>query len=355
MAINIVVFDIYPALHLILNVFSWHALRSPERRKEIPMKTLIYGAGPIGQWLALRLHLGGQEVTLLARGTTHDTLAQNGARMLDANSGERLQAKVPLVRELGENDRYELVVVPMVKSSRVAVLPILARNRHLENVLFLGNEVSGADAYLEHLSADQVLLGFPGAGGGWDNGDLIIAEGEQAGGKGKLFIGELDGRERPRTARIKTSFESAGLSVSLEPDIDGWLKYHFAFVAPTAGAIFSRGGDLKAVARDPDLLHRYSRACREAGDVLRAVGFVKRYPWIFNLYYWLPRWLEPWVFAKLFGSEEAAVRFGLHAKTAGPELSGLLREFAVLKGRAGIETPTLDALLASVPGGGATG
>lgn len=29
------------------------------------MKTLIYGAGPIGRWLALRLHLAGQDVTLL--------------------------------------------------------------------------------------------------------------------------------------------------------------------------------------------------------------------------------------------------------------------------------------------------
>ena len=29
------------------------------------MKTLVYGAGPIGRWLALRLHQGGKDVTLL--------------------------------------------------------------------------------------------------------------------------------------------------------------------------------------------------------------------------------------------------------------------------------------------------
>ncbi len=34
------------------------------------MKTLIYGAGPIGQWLALRLHRAGRDVALLARGET---------------------------------------------------------------------------------------------------------------------------------------------------------------------------------------------------------------------------------------------------------------------------------------------
>jgi ketopantoate reductase len=30
------------------------------------MKTLIYGAGPIGRWLALRLPKGNQDTTLLA-------------------------------------------------------------------------------------------------------------------------------------------------------------------------------------------------------------------------------------------------------------------------------------------------
>ena len=29
------------------------------------MKTLIYGAGPIGRWLSLRLHDAGADVTLL--------------------------------------------------------------------------------------------------------------------------------------------------------------------------------------------------------------------------------------------------------------------------------------------------
>ena len=29
------------------------------------MKTLIYGAGPIGRWMALRLHEAGRDVTLL--------------------------------------------------------------------------------------------------------------------------------------------------------------------------------------------------------------------------------------------------------------------------------------------------
>ena len=127
--------------------------------------------------------------------------------------------------------------------------------------------------------------------------------------------------------------------------MDGWLKYHFAFMAPTAGVIFMKGGDLGAVAADSEAIHLYCRACREAGSVLRKVGYRKRQPPVFNLYYWLPRWLEPMVFSKLFGSRSAEVRLGLHAPTVGAELLEMAEEFAELKAQAGMATPNLDPLL----------
>ena len=130
--------------------------------------------------------------------------------------------------------------------------------------------------------------------------------------------------------------------------MDGWLKYHFAFMAPTVGVIFKKGGDLLAVAADKESIHQYCRACREAGNVLRKVGYRKRQPPVFNLYYWLPRWLESPVFRKLFNSRSAEVRVGLHAPGVGPELLEMAEEFADLKAEAGMETPTLDSLLAYV-------
>ncbi len=313
------------------------------------MKTLIYGAGPIGQWLALRLHQSGQDVTLLARDDTYRSLRESGVEIIDGLTGERLVSRVALVERLEPEDRYDLVVVAMEKASRLAVCPILARARHLKNILFLGNDVSGFHQYLDHLPADKVLLGFPGAGGGWDGDDLVIMDREKPGApRGELFIGELDESTRQRTQLIKRLFEAAGIKVRVERDIDGWLKYHFAFMAPSAGVIFMKGGDMAAVAADSQAIQLYCRACREAGDVLRKAGYRRRQPPIFNLYYWLPRWLEPAVFSQLFGSRSGEVRFGLHVRTVGPELLDLAAEFAELKGRTGIETPSLDALLGHV-------
>ncbi|MBD3872975.1 MAG: ketopantoate reductase family protein [Acidobacteria bacterium] len=310
------------------------------------MKTLIYGAGPIGRWLALRLQQAGKDVTLFARNETYRSIEERGIEIVDGLTGERLAARPKLVDRLDPEDHYDLVVVAMQKSGRMAVCPLLAQNEHLKNILFLGNDVSGFQHYLDHLPEDRVLLGFPGLGGGWEGDDLVIMDREKTGGPlGEIFIGELDGAIRPRTVQIRNVFDAAGIGVSIEKDMDGWLKYHFAFMAPTAGVIFMKGGDLRAVASDKEAIHQYCRACREAGNVLREIGFRKRQPPVFNLYYWLPRWLEPVVFSKLFGSRSAEVRFGLHARTVGPELLELADEFTVLKSLAGMETPDLDTLL----------
>jgi 2-dehydropantoate 2-reductase len=314
--------------------------------EEATMKTLIYGAGPIGRWSALRLHLSGDDVTLLARTDSFRALERNGVEIVDGLTGERLAGKVPLVDRLQPDDPYDLVVVAMQK----AVCPTLAGNRNLRNILFLGNDVSGFHRYLDHLPAARVLLGFPGAGGGWRNGDLVIMDRERPGSRrGDLYIGELDGSIHKRTRDIARLFEGADVAVHVEPDMDGWLKYHFAFIAPTAGIVFEKGDDLHAVAADSDAIHRYCRACREAGNVLRAAGYRRRQPGVFNLYYWLPRWLEPIVFRRLFGSSVAEVRFGLHARVVGPELLEMADEFARLKAASGLDTPTLDALLDCVP------
>jgi 2-dehydropantoate 2-reductase len=313
------------------------------------MKTLIYGAGPIGQWLALKLTQADADVTVLARGEILRNLERRGIIITDALTGEQLEAKPRLVERLDPEDRYDLVVVAMSRASRLAVCPDLARNPHLQHILFLGNDVDGFHRYLDHLPPSKVLLGFPGAGGGFEDGELKILDREKKNGKGELFIGEIDGEIHERTKAIAALFAAAGLKAHVEQNIDGWLKYHFAFIGPTVGAVFKHGGNMKAVATEKDTIHQYCRACRQTGDVLRAVGYRKRQPGVFNLYYWMPRWLEPKVFAKLFGSEASATRFGLHARTVGPELLEMAEDFEAIKRKAGLETPDLDALLACVP------
>ena len=73
------------------------------------MKTLIYGAGPIGQWLALRLGKAGNDVKLLARGDKLQQLQKQGIVIVDGFTGESQATQVPLVDRLGPEDHYDLV------------------------------------------------------------------------------------------------------------------------------------------------------------------------------------------------------------------------------------------------------
>lgn len=314
------------------------------------MKTLVYGAGPIGRWLSLRLHGADKDVTLLARNETYEALNQNGVVLVDGYTNEKTVARVKLVDTLGRDDRYDLVVVAMRKSSRLAVCPILAENEKLNNILFMGNDVSGFHRYFDYLAKEKILLGFPRAGGGWDGDNLVIVDRNKPSGKrGPIYIGELDGEARKRTVEVKEFLEGAGIMVSLEADIDGWLKYHFAFAGPMAGVLFMCGGDVHAVAANTEALRKYIRACREAGNVLRKAGYKKRQPPVFNLYYWMPEWLTLKVFKRFFQSRRIEVAVGLHAPAVGDEVMEMMEEFAELKQKTGLETPNLDELMAYAP------
>ena len=65
------------------------------------MKTLVFGAGPLGSLLAGRLHKAGVDVSILARGQRLADLREHGVVLEDAHSGDRESYPVPVVEEPG--------------------------------------------------------------------------------------------------------------------------------------------------------------------------------------------------------------------------------------------------------------
>ena len=313
------------------------------------MKTLIYGAGPIGQYYAFFLHQAGKDVSILARGATYSRLEKKGIRLRDGYSNDVKTARVKVVSALDRGDDYDLVLVAMSKRQRLSICPILAENRNLISVLFVGNDVSGFKRYSDYLPEEKTLLGFPGVGGGFVDDALTYTDKDKAGGKKRpLYIG----KKKPSAHLIRTFFESAGIPVTLVSDMDGWLKYHVAFIAPVAGVYFHCQQDFKAVQNNPDALLTYIKATKEAGNVLKAAGYRKRQPFIINLYYWLPERLNAKIFRdKFFGSRFVEVAMGLHANAIGRELWDLIDEFRALQKMTAVKTPHLDILFRAIPKG----
>ena len=78
--------------------------------------------------------------------------------------------------------------------------------------------------------------------------------------------------------------------------------------------------------------------------MLRALGFRKRQPFEFNLFYWLPEYMSTMAVKGLLESKFAEVAFAMHAKAARDEMEALAHEFQELIARTSVDTPNIDAL-----------
>ncbi len=309
------------------------------------MRILFFGAGPLGSVYAHLFHEKGKDVTVLARGERYDWLKKNGLVLLNEITGQKGSSRVNVVNELKPEDEYDLAVVLIRKNKLPPVLEILAASPGVKNVLFMGNNALGFDERLKRLPVEKALFGFPGAGGGIREQVVHYADREKPKGKRRaVTIGEIDGRNKERTLAVKSLFESAGVPVDLTPDIDGWLKYHVALVSPLVGALYKHDCDSRQAAKDKETLRALVRAAKEGGRVLRALGFRKRQPFKFNLFYWLPEPMSMMAVKELLESKFAEVAFAMHAKAARDEMKDLAREFQELTARTSVATPNIDAL-----------
>jgi hypothetical protein len=131
--------------------------------------------------------------------------------------------------------------------------------------------------------------------------------------------------------------------------MDGWLKYHAALVVPIACGLYKHDCDNYALARDEESIRLFILACREGGDVLRNLGYTKRQPFKFNLFYWMPEFITTKMFKGIFSTKYAEIGYAMHAKAATDEMKELAREFKILIDRTSVKTPNFDVLRRYIP------
>lgn len=305
------------------------------------MKILVYGAGVLGSLYAARLQESGQEVSILARGQRLADLREHGIVLEDAISGHQTTTRVDVVEKLAPEDAYDLVIVLVPKNHVSEVLPALAANQHIPNVLFMGNNAAGPDEMVEALGWERVLLGFPGAGGTREG--YIVRY--MAGSGRRRFattMGELDGRTTPRLEQIAQAFEVGGFPVTISPNMDAWLKTHVAFILPIGGALCMAGFDNYRLARTRDAVVLMIRAMHESLRVLRALN-VPITPSTLKIFEWMPEPILVTLAQRRLNSEAVEAAFG-HAKAARDEGKHLRSEFRALARSSSVPTPTMARL-----------
>ncbi len=306
------------------------------------MKILFYGAGVIGSLYAARLQDAGQDVSILARGQRLKDIREYGIVLAQAFTSKQTTTHVNVVEQLSPEDAYDLIVVVMRKNQVPAILPILAANQRIPNVLFMVNNPSGYDDWMQAVGRDRLLIGFPSAAGALEGRVVSYIVGSSR--IQPTMFGEPDGRITPRLKEIVSTFKQAGFPVAISRNIDAWQKTHVAFlVCPIANGLYMAGGDNYRLAQMPEALHLMVRAMREGFQVLRALG-VPITPAKFRLWEWLP---EPIVVALLrrwVNTQHFEIVASRHANASRDEMQRLTSEFQALARQTSVATPAIDQL-----------
>ena len=318
------------------------SLKSQEQEVEIK-KVLVIGAGVIGSFNAARLRDGGKDVTLLARGQRLEDLREHGVVLEDARTGWRTTTQVPLVDHLGPEDAYDLAIVIVRRNQIASVLPMLAQNHCIPNILFLGNNAAGTQDIIQALGQERVLIGIVNAGGERQGYVVRYLWWRSL----PLEFSELDEALTPRAKAIVRLFNSAGLPARLQKDVDAYLKTHAAGLPAIGGAVYMAGGDIRRLAHMPKIMRLFVRSYKEALRGLSAAGIPIK-PYAVHLVEWIPEPILKFGFRLFFDSKLAVLGGQRHINAAPDEMKEFADEFREIFRKTGLRTPASKILYAFV-------
>jgi len=312
------------------------------------MKIAIYGAGAIGGLLGFHLAAAGTEVTLIARGPHLAAMREKGLILID-KAGQRSLA-VKAVQDPAEAGVQDYVLITLKASSVAAIAepmqPLLgpgtsvvtAQNGipwwyfHAHGGPFEGRTIESVDPddRLWSLIAPRQCLGcvvYPAA--------EIEAPGVIRHVYGNRFmLGEPDGSKSPRVLALSKALVQAGFKAPVRPRIrdDIWLKLWGNLSFNPLSAL--TGATLEEMAKDPGIhgvaaaMMTEAKAVGEALGVRYSVDVETRIGWAADV-----------------GAHKTSMLQDLELGRA-MEIDALVKVVAELGDLTGIETPTIDTVLA---------
>jgi 2-dehydropantoate 2-reductase len=193
------------------------------------MKIAVMGSGAIGGYIGARLASAGAEVTFIARGP-HLTAIRAGGLTILSPLGNLLIAPASATDDPAAVGAVDAVLLGTklydVEAAAGEIGPMLG---HETAVVCLQNGVDATDIVAR-------LYGRPHVVGGVVviNGEIMAPGVIRHNALNRLTVGELDGRESARVARLVALANAAGIEAASSRDIrlDIWRK--FLVLAPMA-------------------------------------------------------------------------------------------------------------------------
>jgi 2-dehydropantoate 2-reductase len=206
------------------------------------VKVAIVGAGAIGAFVGLRLALGGDTVTFIARGANLQALRSGGVRLISADGKEEVASNIRATNDYAEAGAQDMVILAIKAHQVEAVAPevpklfgpatvVLPMQNGIPYWYFFrhGGELAGTRVQSvdptgligEHIPAERVIgcVVYPAA--------ELVSPAVVRHIEGNRFpVGEPDGSSSERIKRISECLSAAGLQSPILPDIRAeiWLK-----------------------------------------------------------------------------------------------------------------------------------
>jgi len=196
------------------------------------MKILVFGRGVIGAQYGWALEKAGHQVDFYVRpgrAATYGTFINMKVfDMRKSFNGVQLNEIWPVrfLEELDVDHDYDLILLSVQHYRFSEAAAFLSSRVGKASILIFNNFWADPELAAAPLPREQLVWGFPGAGGGFSAGHTL-----QGGFFGQVQFGSFNPTLTAREKAVRDLMRGAGFKVVEQPDFRGWLWTHFALNA----------------------------------------------------------------------------------------------------------------------------
>ncbi|BAK35514.1 hypothetical protein MLP_25000 [Microlunatus phosphovorus NM-1] len=243
------------------------------------MRILMFGRGVIATIYGQAFQEAGHDVEFLVRpGRAAEYGESVQTDLIDtrrALRGQRTAStfKTRLRESVELENEFDLVVLSVGHHQLREAAAYLAPRVGAATVLVFGNVWDEPLAAVAPIPANQVIFGFPQAGGGFTDDGVL-----HGGLLRSVILGTTGASPSRRELTVRAAFQQAGLRIKEEADMRGWLWLHFASDAGMFSQALKSGG-LANMIGDRRALREAFLTSRELLPVLKERGVdLRRHP-----------------------------------------------------------------------------
>jgi 2-dehydropantoate 2-reductase len=237
------------------------------------MKILIIGRGVISTQYGWALEQAGNEVTFYVRpGRINQYGDIVNLKILDGRENKKGDLvnkswKIKMIEELSSNHDFDLIMISVNHNQLSNIINWLEPLVNNSTVLMFNNIIDEPLNSIGSIPKEQVVWGFPGAGGAFINQNTL-----DGGVMKNIFMGNIDNTTNKNRYDIVTRlFKNAGFGISENKDMRNWLWFHFISNASMMAAA-SKVGSLNNLFDSTSALKDFALNLRELIPLMRAKG-----------------------------------------------------------------------------------